>query len=200
MHGDHLTEHEPCGKCSAVRVLQLNQLRKLAFEGDGAFPNPWWRHPVRRGMGQPSQGEFVDIRRCRCGGRIHRLHKRACRQIPHELLGGLDIGNRVLPPDAGEADDWRCVTEGIEEAVGREVDAPLGRLAGNLADGTRANNRAERVVGQAVPQSRLIIVIVTHGWVISKESRGTGATIHRASDGEQPNRFRKRAAKRVRVW
>src|SRR5476649_764333 len=86
------------------------------------------------------------------------------RQVPGELAGLLDVVQAVFAPDAGKTNDRRNVVERIEEAVGRQVQVTIGILRRNPADGARADDGVERVMGQAVAVGGFVEVdVVGHG-------------------------------------
>src|SRR5476649_1875374 len=86
------------------------------------------------------------------------------RQVPGELAGLLDVVQAVFAPDAGKTNDRRNVVERIEEAVGRQVQVTIGILRRNPADGARADDGVERVMGQAVAVGGFVVVDgVGHG-------------------------------------
>lgn len=72
--------------------------------------------------------EFVDFRWHGRAALVHRFGQWAGGEVPGEFAGLFDIVQAVFAPDAGETDDRRDVVEGIEEAVGRQVQATLGVL------------------------------------------------------------------------
>ena len=74
----------------------------------------------------------------------------------------------VLPVGGGEADDRRVIAEGVEEAVGREVDVALGIARGNPADRARRDDGVEGIVLEAVAVRGLVEmqVFVGHGGLL----------------------------------
>jgi hypothetical protein len=94
-------------------------------------------------------------------GCVHLLGERHRREIPAELFCLLDIGHAVLPVGGGKADDGRDVAEGVEEAVGREVDIALGVAGGDPADRSRRDDGVERIVLQPMALGRFIVMDVS---------------------------------------
>ena len=125
VHGDDFAQRQPGLRLVAIGTLQLDDLRHLAFEGDRAFRHAGYIDELARRGRQPRDLELIDITGNVGRRRVHLLRQIHGGEIPDELAGILDIAGAVLPVRRGEADDRRHVAEGVEEAVGREVDVAL---------------------------------------------------------------------------
>ncbi|MNL56010.1 hypothetical protein D3C87_1794690 [compost metagenome] len=128
MHGDYFAKDQPAGHHVSVGPLQLNDLGDLALERHRTFRHPWHLNDFRGGRCQSGQLEFIDLRRDHGAALVHLLGQWSGRQVPGEFAGLFDIVQAVFAPDTGKTNDWRNVIEGVEEAVGGQVQAAIGIL------------------------------------------------------------------------
>lgn len=150
VHADDFTQDQPGRDRVAIGALQLDDLRDLAFERYRAFLDARRLDQTRWRGRESGQREFIDFRGdCGAAG-IHGFGQWAGRQVPDKLAGFLDVAQRVLFADAGEADDGRDVVEGVEEAVWREVQNAALAQRRDPADRTWADDGVERIVGESV--------------------------------------------------
>ena len=94
------------------------------------------------------------------GCRVHLPGEIPGDEIPAELFRLLDVRHAVLPVCGGKANDGRFVAEGVEEAVGREIDVALGITGGDPADRPRRDNGIEGIVLESMALGGLVEVDV----------------------------------------
>src|SRR5437016_5956665 len=96
-------------------------------------------------------------------GEVHRRGVFHGGEVGDELAGCFGIALAIFSPAAGEADDRRIFGEGVEKAVGREVDAAFGVNGGDPPDWARGDDRLEGIMGKAMALGRFVEVEVGHG-------------------------------------
>src|ERR1700722_5822865 len=85
------------------------------------------------------------------------------RQVPDELARFARIAQRVLRAGTGETDNRRLVAEGVEKAIGREIQHPLTPPGRYPADRPGTDDRIERIVGESMPLGGLVVMTVVVG-------------------------------------
>lgn len=172
MDADYLPE-DHTGHCLLpLGSGQRDDLGGAAFENCAGLGHMWSADHPGLSRGQPGQLEFVHLGTHLSGCRVHGGTEGFADQVPAEFSRGLSIGQGVLGSVAGEADDRWDVVEGVEEAVGGQVQPPGGVLGGDPSDGSRGDDGVERRVPQSMSLGGFVeVVLAVHRQLLDAHQR-----------------------------